>query len=132
VCLRVWVGRDISVGIASHYGLDCARIVSRWGGAFFRTRPDRLGPHPASYTLVTRPFPGIKRPGRSVDRPHQEPRLKSRAIPLLLLWAFVACSKVDLEFWKIWTSFQWGVCNLEILILRDMTVCILAHGHQIF
>ena len=34
------VGRDISVGIATHYGLDGSGIENRWG-EIFRTHPDR-------------------------------------------------------------------------------------------
>jgi hypothetical protein len=33
--------RDISVTIATHYGLDRLGIESRWGAKFSRTRPDR-------------------------------------------------------------------------------------------
>jgi len=33
--------------------------------------------HPASYTMGTGSFPGLKRPGRGVDHPlHPAPRLK--------------------------------------------------------
>jgi hypothetical protein len=33
--------------------------------------------HPASYTMGTGSFPGVKRPGRGVERkPHLAPRLK--------------------------------------------------------
>ena len=42
---------------------------------------------------------GIKRSGRDVDHPpHLAPKLKSRAIPLLPIWAFVVCSRVNLTF----------------------------------
>ena len=40
------------------------------GGEIFRTRPDRPWVHPASYTMGTGPFPGVKRPGRGVEHPH--------------------------------------------------------------
>jgi len=36
------VGRDSSVGIATHYGLDGPAIESRQGGEIFRTRLDRF------------------------------------------------------------------------------------------
>jgi hypothetical protein len=39
------------------------------GGEIFRTRPDRPGAHPASCTMGTGPFPGVKRPGRGADHP---------------------------------------------------------------
>jgi hypothetical protein len=58
-----------------------------------------VGAHPASYTMGTGSFPRVKRPGRGGDHPpHLVPRLKKcRAIPLLHLWAFVAC------FWETFT-----------------------------
>jgi hypothetical protein len=52
------VGRDTSVGIATA-GRSGDRISV---GA-------SPGAHPASYTMGTRPFPGVKRPGRGVDHP---------------------------------------------------------------
>jgi len=40
--------------------------------------PVQTGPvvHPASYTMCTGSFSGVKRPGRGVDHPHLAPRLK--------------------------------------------------------
>ena len=61
-------------------------------GARF-SAPVQTGPgaHPASCTMGTRSFPGVKRPGRGVDHPpHIVPRLKIRAIPLLHFSAFMA------------------------------------------
>jgi len=57
------VGRDSSVGMATHYGLDCSGIESRWGARF--STPVQTGPeaHPASYTIGTRSFQGVTRPG---------------------------------------------------------------------
>jgi len=69
-------GWDSSVGIATGYGLDGSGIESRWGRDF---PPVQNGPgaHPASYTMGTGSFPGVKRPGRGVDHPpHLAPRLK--------------------------------------------------------
>jgi len=61
--------------------------------------PVQTGPvaHPASNTMGAGSFPGVKRPGRGVDHPsHPAPMLKkSRAIPLLHLWVFVACYRVN-------------------------------------
>jgi hypothetical protein len=56
-------GRDGSVGIATHYGLDGPGIESRWGSEIFRTRPDPpWGPPSLLYN-------GVKRPGRGADHP---------------------------------------------------------------
>jgi len=54
------MGRDSSVSIATRYGLDGLGIESRWGARF--SAPVQTGPgtHPASYTVVTRSFPGYK------------------------------------------------------------------------
>ena len=73
-----------SVGIAIDYGLDGLGIESRWGRDFpsVQTGP---GAHPASCTMGTESFPGIKC-GRGVlltTYPLLAPRSwKSRAIPL--------------------------------------------------
>jgi len=49
-----------SVGIVTGYGLDCPGIESRQGGEIFRTYPDRPWGHPASCTMGTGSFPGVK------------------------------------------------------------------------
>jgi hypothetical protein len=65
------------------------------GGARF-SAPVQTGPgaHPASYTMGTGSFQGVKRPAQGVDHhPHLAPRWKkSGTLPLLPLWAFVAYS----------------------------------------
>jgi hypothetical protein len=83
-------GPASSVGIATGYGLDGPRIESRWGRDYPHLSRPALGVHPASCTMGTGFFPGVKS-GRGVTlAPH---RLlvpwsrKSRAIPLLPLWA---------------------------------------------
>ena len=78
-----------SVGIATDYGLDGPGIESRWGRDF---PPVQTGPgaHPASCTMGTGSFPGVKC-GRGVlltTHPLLAPRSwKDRAIPLPPLWA---------------------------------------------
>ena len=83
-------GPSSSVGIATDYELDGPGIESRWGAKF--SAPVQTGPgaHPASCSVGTGSFPGVKS-GRAVTLiPH--PFLvpwsrKSRAKPLLPLWA---------------------------------------------
>jgi len=83
-------GPGNSVGIATDYGLDDAGIGSRWGREF--SAPVQTGPgaHPASCTMGTWSFPGVKS-GRGVTltlHPVLVPwSRKSRAISLLPLWA---------------------------------------------
>ena len=63
------MGRDSSVGIATRYGLDGPGIESRWGARFsapFQTGP---GAYPASCTMGTGSFAGVKRSGRGADHP---------------------------------------------------------------
>jgi len=71
------VGRISSVGIVARYGLRVLGIESRWGRDFSALVQTGSETHPASYTMGTGSFPGLKRPRRGVDHPpHLAPRLK--------------------------------------------------------
>ena len=95
------------VGIRTSYGLDGPGIESRWGARFSAPVQTVRGAHPASCTMGTGSFPRVKS-GRGVTlTPH--PLLvtwswKSRAIPLLPLWAvrpvqsLSACTRVHFTF----------------------------------
>ena len=61
--------RDSSVGIPTRYGLDGPGIESRWEARFSAPVQTDPGAHPASYTMGTGSFPGVKRPERGVDHP---------------------------------------------------------------
>ena len=64
--LRVYLafrGRDSSVGIASHYGLDGTGIESRWGRDFPRTFIPALGPTQPLIQWLRGLFPGGKAAG---------------------------------------------------------------------
>jgi hypothetical protein len=99
----VLVGRVAQSVYATRYGLDGPRIESRWGARFSALVHTGPGAHPASCTMGTGSFPGVKS-GRGVTlTPH--PLLvpwswKSRAIPRLRLWAvrpvqsLSACTRV--------------------------------------
>ena len=61
---------DSSVVIATRYGLDVPGIEPRLGAKLFAPLQTDPGAHPASYTMATGSFRGIKQPGRGVDNPH--------------------------------------------------------------
>ena len=100
-------GPGSSVGIAIGYGLDGLGIEFRWGRDFPHLSRPALGLHPAPYKMGTGSFPGVKG-GRSVTlTPHSllvPWSRKSRAIPLLPLWAvrpvqsLSACRRVHFTF----------------------------------
>ena len=50
--------------------MDGPGIESRWEARFSAPVQTDPGAHPASKTLGTGFFPGVKRPGRDVDHPH--------------------------------------------------------------
>ena len=82
-------GPGSSVGIATEYGLDVPGIESRWR-RYFPPIQTGSGAHPASCTMGTGSFPGVKS-GRGVTLT-THPLLESwswkgRAIPLPTLWA---------------------------------------------
>ena len=107
--LYIW-GRDSVVG-----------IETRGWTVLEGTRPDRPGAHPASYTMGTGSFPGVKRPGRGVDHPlHLAPRLKKERVELYLYspsgsscsvlgWPLPLHVRISYSIWsidKLWT-WKW-------------------------
>jgi len=91
-------GKESAAGIAIRYGLDGPGIESRLWARF--SAPVHTGPgaHPASYTVGSGSFQGIKRSAGGVDHP-PPPEVKERVeILLLLSWAFVACSGENFTF----------------------------------
>ena len=84
------------VGTATGYGLDGPGIKSPWGARFSASVQTGTGAHPASCTMGTGSFPGVKSGQGVTLTPHSllVPWLrKSRAIPLLPLWAVRACTE---------------------------------------
>jgi hypothetical protein len=72
-----FVGRDSSVGIETRYELDGPGIEPRGGGWFSTLVQIGPGAHPASNTMDTSFFPGLKQQGRGFDHPpHLAPRLR--------------------------------------------------------
>ena len=72
------MGRVSSVGIATNCVPDGPGIESQWGARFFAPVQTGPGAHPASYTMGTGSFPGVKC-GRGValtTHTHLVPRLK--------------------------------------------------------
>jgi len=61
------VDQNGSVGTATRSGLDGLGIESQWGAKFSTPIQRGLGAHPASYTIGTGSFIGVKQPGRGVD-----------------------------------------------------------------
>jgi len=82
-------GLGSSVGIVTDYGLDSPGIKSRWGRDFPPLQTG-LGAHPASCTMGTGSFPGVKCGRGVLLTPHPLLVLRSWesiAIPLPPLWA---------------------------------------------
>ena len=71
------VGQDISVSIATGYGLDGPGIESWWGARFSATVQTGPGAHPASCAMGTRSFPGVNSSRGVTLTPH----------PLLVPWS---------------------------------------------
>ena len=86
------VGRDGSVGIATRYVLEGLGMESHWGGARFSAPAQTFpGAHPAS-------FPGVNRPGRTVNDPSPSSTEFKETVKLYLYpptLAFMACCRAD-------------------------------------
>ena len=88
-CITI-CGPGSAVGIATGYGLDSLGIKSQWRRDFLHLSRPALAPPPAFCTMGTGSFPGVKSGWCVTLTPHPLPvpwSRKSRAIPLLPLWA---------------------------------------------
>jgi hypothetical protein len=103
-------GPGSTVGIPTGYGLDGPGIESRWGRDF--PHLSSPGAHPASCTMGTGSFPGVKSSQGMMLTPYSllvPWSWKSRAIPLLPLWAIRpvqrlgACKRAHFTL-CLWTS----------------------------
>ena len=86
------------VGLATGYGQDGAWDLIPVGARFSAPVQTCPGAHPASYTMCTWSFPGVKSGPGVTMTPHPllVPRSwKSRAIPLLPLWAVGAVQSLS-------------------------------------
>jgi hypothetical protein len=80
--LRGNCGPGSSVGIATNYGLDSPGIEKKIpvGVRFFAHVQTGPGAHPASCTMGTGSFPGVKRPGRGAGRGADHPTPSSAEV----------------------------------------------------
>ena len=67
-----------AVGTATRYRMDDPGIEFLWAARFSAPVQTCLGAHPASYSMGTGSFPGVKRPGRGVNQPPSSAEVKER------------------------------------------------------
>jgi hypothetical protein len=78
------------------------------GARFFSQVQTGPGPHPASCTMGTGSFPGVKRPGRCADHPTPpSAEIENESRPL------VACYRVTFTFYHLSYVNKSGVINNE-------------------
>ena len=135
-------GPGSSVSIATGYGLDGPGNKSRWWARFSAPVQTCPGAHPASCTMGTGSFPGVKS-GRGVTlTPHTllvPWSWKGRAIPLLPLCAvrpvqsLGACTRVQLPMYlklliwfECWNTHEFGNWLPLKCKLRVQTGCVLS------
>ena len=81
------------------------------------------GAHPASYTMGTRSFLGVKRSERGVDNStlfYRRGWRKSRAIHLIL-WVFMDCSRFEIHCFRN-QCFSYQVNLLKYLLLYKRNI----------
>jgi hypothetical protein len=88
--------------MVTRYRLNGPGIESQWGQDF--PHPSRPALGPTQPTMGTGSFPGVKAAGAwRWSPPRLVPRSwKSRGIPLLTLWACVACYRVKPKLYENW------------------------------
>ena len=133
-------GPGSSVGIATYYGLDGPEIESHWAARF--SAPVQTGPgaQPASCTMGTGSFPGVKSDRDVTLTPHHilVPRSrKSRAIPLLSLWAvrpvqsLSACRRVHITCSLKWPKLEITTHLCVVRRVRKSTAVLLLRLHSV-
>jgi len=88
----------------------------------FQTRP---GTHPASYTMGTGSFLGVKLPGCETDHPPPSSAKIKERVKLYLyspIWAFVACSRVNFTFY-LYCRSVWDWAIEELTIFKCLFMC---------
>ena len=127
-----WIGPGSVISVATGYRLDGLGIESWWGRDFPQLSR-RPGAHPASWTMGTWSFPGIKNGWGMTLTPH--PLLvpwsrKSRPVPLLPLWAIrpvqslSACTRVHFTFFTLeFYICHEGVCQCGHLSGHILKLC---------
>jgi hypothetical protein len=83
-----YTGRNLSIGIATRYGLDGPEIEYRWRARL--SAPIQTGPEApsASYIMGRGVFPGAKRRWRGVDHP---PPFSAEVKERVELYLFFPC-----------------------------------------
>ena len=116
------MGRDSSVGIATRYGLDSPGDRTPVTASFSAPVQTGHGVHPASCTMGTRPFQGVKRPERGLNLPHPSSAKVKERVQLYLYYPSgpswpvigwttslsIACVEADVESnnEKIYVKFK--------------------------
>ena len=126
------------VGTGTGYGQEDPRIESRWRRDI---PPVKTGPgaHPASCTMGTGSLPGVKYGRRLLLATHLlpvSPSWKSRAIPLLPLWATSGAIKGKIYVFYIycsvhrnilWNNQQMSQCAVKFISLQVHSTCFGRH-----
>jgi hypothetical protein len=128
--LYTLVCRDSSVGITTRYGLDGPGIELPLAAKFSAPFQTGTGAHPASYTMVTASFPGLKRRGRGVDHsPPSSAEVTERVelyiyFPFRPSWLFLGwdllylftifCGVISCSSSLIFWYMIWYICQLQL------------------
>ena len=116
--------RDSAVCIATRYGLDGPGDRIPVEARFFAPVQTSPGAHPASCTMGTGPFPGVKRPGRGADHPPPSKCRSHERVGLYLYspsgpqWPVIGRT---LPYWSLPTEVQ-NITYQRTAILINLTV----------
>jgi hypothetical protein len=106
-------GRDSVVGVATTLRAGRSEDRIPVGARFFAAVQTGPGAHPASYTMSTGSFSGVKRPGRGVDHPPPSSAEVKERVELYLYsssgpsWPFIGWTLPYLFFWNQCTDIKY-------------------------
>ena len=106
--------KSVLLGTATNYWLDSLGIESWWGWDFPHLSRPAVS-HPASYTMRTCYSWRVKQLGHCIDHPPwSSAKVKEysyTSIPLLSLWTFMVCSRVNFLLYQPEREWETNIQN---------------------
>ena len=129
-CLCLTRGWDSIVGLATCYRLDGLGLESQWGARLSTNIQTGPVAHPASYTMGTGSFPGVKQPWRGDHPPPSSAEVKERVEGFLHQKQIYP--HMEHKLWAhVFESRRWVCTNNPSVATVQLQALVLFKEHEI-